>query len=108
MPPGKRIVAKAPVYNPVPYNAATGRKVTRTLIVDTTPRAAEAMAKRMDPPLELTQVEPTFQVERIAGPRNTNPRWRFNIPGQMLVVAEADLPLIEALILAINTERQQP
>jgi hypothetical protein len=82
----------------------TSRKVTYTRTVDTTGRAAEAMAKRGD--MDLVQVPHTFEVERVAGPRDTNARFRFLVPGQMLVVAEDDLPIIEALIIAMNAERQ--
>ena len=88
---------------------AAGRKVTRTITVDPGTDAlkvAEARAQRADPPMTWDQVEPTFTVERIAGPRDTNARWRFNIPGQMLVVAEADLPIISALIAALDAEKE--
>jgi hypothetical protein len=67
--------------------------------------AALAIADRIDPPAQPADVSRTFDVERIAGPRDTGARWRFLIPGQMLVVDEKDLPIIEALIIALNTER---
>lgn len=95
----------APIVTP---GQAAGRKVTRTLTIDPGVEAltvAIARANRADPPMTWDQVEPTFTVERIAGPRDTNARWRFNIPGQLLVVAEQDLPIIEALINAIKAER---
>jgi hypothetical protein len=94
---------------PMPSIAAqTGRKVTRTITVNTGTAAlevADAIARRTDPPMTWEQVDPDFTAERIAGPRNTNARWRFNIPGQMLVVAEGDLPIIKALIQALEEEK---
>jgi len=105
MPPRTRrpaAVTKAAVATP---DIRTLRKVTRTLTVDATMAAAEAIVKRTDPPLALDQVQPTFEAERIAGPRDTGARWRFNIPGQMLVVAEDDLPIISALIETLRAER---
>ena len=106
MPPRTRrpaAVAKAAVATTV--TQAT-RKVTRVLTVDATMGSTHAMVKRSDPPLALDQVPLTFEAERIAGPRDTNARWRFNIPGQMLVVAEDDLPIIEALIVALHKEQE--
>ena len=105
MPPRKRTGPPvAAPKTPMPSIAAqTGRKVTRTITVDTTADAADAIAKRntMDP----AQVLLTFEVERIAGPRDTNARWRFNLAGPMLVVAEDDLAIIDILIQALKAER---
>lgn len=89
---------------------AVGRKVTRTLRIETGTDAlsvADAIAKRVDPPMDWAQVNlDDFTAERIAGPRDANARWRFNIPGQLLVVAEADLPIIRALINALDAEKE--
>jgi hypothetical protein len=101
MPPRTRrpaAVTKAAVATTV--TQAT-RKVTRVLSIVTTLDAA-----RLDPPTQPAEVSRTFDVERIAGPRDTGARWRFNIPGQMLVVAEDDLPIIEALIVALRKEQE--
>jgi hypothetical protein len=84
------------------------RKVTRTITVNTGTSAlevADAIARRTDPPMTWEQVDPDFTAERVAGPRDTGARWRFNIPGQMLVVAEDDLPIISALIETLRAER---
>jgi hypothetical protein len=106
MPPRTRRPAAAAKVTVATPDTKTLRKVTRVLTVDATGYAMEAIAKRIDPPLALDQVQFTFEVERIAGPRDTNARWRFNVPGQMLVVAEDDLPIIEALIAALQKERE--
>lgn len=110
MPPSKRAPAKAPTRTtPAPVIAAqAGRKVTRTITVNTGTSAlavADAIARRTDPPMAWEQVDPDFTAERVAGPRDTGARWRFNIPGQMLVVAETDLPIIGALIAALDAEQ---
>lgn len=101
MPPGRK--PPAPVRTTAPAPVVTTRKVTRALDVTTSFEAAEALTGRADQ--ELHQAPPTFQVERIAGPRDTSARWRFNIPGPMLVIAEDDLPLIRALIAELDNER---
>jgi methylphosphotriester-DNA--protein-cysteine methyltransferase len=100
MPPSKR-----PPPPAAPRGATLNlvRKVTRTLTVDTTTDAADALAKRAD--MEPAQVPHTFDVEHLAGPRGAGARWRFNIPGQMLVVNVDDLPIIKALIAALDAER---
>ena len=106
MPPSKRL---PPPTAPRGATSNTVRKVTRTLTVSTGTDAlkvADAIAARTDPPMVWEQVNPDFEAERIAGPRDTSARWRFNIPGPMLVVAEADLPIIKALIEALDAERK--
>jgi hypothetical protein len=105
MPPRKTAPAptrKAPVAQT--HANVVGRKVTRTLTIVTTVGAAEALTKRAEQ--DPSQAPHSFEVERLAGPADTNARWRFNIPGQMLVVAEVDLPIIEALIDAIKAEKE--
>jgi 3-methyladenine DNA glycosylase Mpg len=104
MPPRKRTTPAVPAQRLPSHATVSGRKVTRTLTVDATFAAMEALANRADPPLALDQVGYTFEAERIAGPNGTNARWRFSIPGQMLVVAENDLPIIGALIKALKDE----
>jgi hypothetical protein len=69
-------------------------------------KVADAIAARTDPPMAWEQVDPDFTAERIAGPRDIGARWRFNIPGPMLVVTETDLPIIRALILALDAEHE--
>lgn len=104
MPPRKRQpapIAKAAVSTTV---SQVTRKVTRALSVTTTIDAAKALTQRAEQ--DLSQAPHAFEVERIAGPRDTGARWRFNIPGQLLVVAEDDLPIIEALIVALHKEQE--
>lgn len=103
MPPRKRQPAAATKAAVATTVAQTTRKVTRTLDVITTLEAARALTTRAEQ--DLAQAPHTFQVERIAGPRDTGARWRFNIPGQLLVVAEDDLPIISALIETLRAER---
>lgn len=101
MPPGKR--PPPPPAAPRGATLNTVRKVTRTLTVDTTTDAAAAIAKRAG--MDADQVPHTFDVEHIAGPGGAGARWRFGIPGQMLVVSVDDLPIIKNLILALDAER---
>jgi hypothetical protein len=101
MPPSRRPPPALPASQVGTLNLV--RKVTRTLTVDTTTDAADAIAVRAD--MDRAQVPHTFDVEHIAGPRGAGARWRFNIPGQMLVVNIDDLPIIKALIAALDAER---
>lgn len=104
MPPRRRTTAAAPRPT-TPDVVVVNRKVTRTFDVITTFDAAVALTRRAEQ--DLAQAPSTFEVERIAGPRDTSARFRFNIPGPMLVVSESDLPIIEALITQLKEEREQ-
>lgn len=103
MPPRKRTQPPArPATAPVTVTAS--RKVTRTVTVITTPAVAEAIAARAGQ--NAAQVPHFYDVERLAGPDDVNARWRFNIPGQMLVVSDADLPIIKAFIDEVLAEKE--
>ena len=104
MPARRRTPAKAVTNAAVAVTISQQlRKVTRVIDVIPSNDGAAALTKRADQ--DPSQAPTSYTVERIAGTLGTNARWRFNIPGPMLVVAEDGLPILQDLIWALKEQR---